>query len=86
MSNILDVQPLTDRILMVHFKDGYVEHHKKGQPRSQEIVITDPLDLGAATRLMTRSIALVAHLWDWGARVRGRSLRGLWMLGSITVQ
>jgi endoglucanase len=56
MSNILDVQPLTDRILMVHFKDGYVEHHKKGQARSQEIVITDPLDLGAATRLNSYTI------------------------------
>jgi endoglucanase len=51
MSNILAVQPLTSSILLVHFKDGHVEHHKKGQPRSQETVITDPLDISAATRL-----------------------------------
>ena len=50
-SDLLAVQPLTDRILMLHFNDGHVEHHQRGQPRSAEIVHTDPLDVAAAARL-----------------------------------
>jgi hypothetical protein len=47
-SDIVEVQPLTDQILMVHCDDGFVEHHKIGQPRSQEVVHVDPLDTAAA--------------------------------------
>ncbi|MBC8139187.1 MAG: glycoside hydrolase family 9 protein, partial [Fibrella sp.] len=45
---LVAVQPLTDRILMLHFDDGYVEHHRKGQPRSAEKVVTVPLDVDRA--------------------------------------
>jgi hypothetical protein len=49
-SDLVSVQPLTDRVLMLHFDDGRVEHHKRGQPRSNEKVIVDPLDVAAASR------------------------------------
>src|SRR5215472_8308773 len=49
-SDLVDVQPLTDRILMLHFKDGYVQHHLRGHPRTDERVIVDPLDVEAAVR------------------------------------
>lgn len=49
-SEVIDVLPLTDRIILLHFDDGRVEHHKRGQPRSAERVVVDPLDVGAAAR------------------------------------
>jgi endoglucanase len=47
-SEIVEVLPLTNRILMVHFKDGYVLHHKKGQKRTDEQVVAKALDLEQA--------------------------------------
>src|SRR5437868_1567714 len=47
-SEIVDVLPLTNRILMVHFQDGHVVHHKKGQKRTDEQVVAKPLDLEQA--------------------------------------
>jgi hypothetical protein len=41
---------LTDRILLVHVREGRVVHHKRGEPRSQETVLLDPLDVAAAAR------------------------------------
>ncbi len=49
-ADLVAMQPLTDRIVMLHFDDGYVEHHKKGQPRSAEKVVTVPLDVSRAAR------------------------------------
>ncbi|HEX2973519.1 MAG TPA: cellulase N-terminal Ig-like domain-containing protein, partial [Tepidisphaeraceae bacterium] len=49
-SEIIDVLPLTDRIVMLHFRDGHVVHHQRGQSRSDEKVITDPLDAAAAAQ------------------------------------
>lgn len=49
-SDLVEVSPLTDRIVLLHFKDGYVVHHKLGQKRSDERVITDPLDIQTATQ------------------------------------
>ncbi|HEY9250689.1 MAG TPA: cellulase N-terminal Ig-like domain-containing protein, partial [Rariglobus sp.] len=47
-SDLLSVQPLTDRIVLLHFKDGRVQYHQKGQPMSEDKVFTDPLDVAAA--------------------------------------
>jgi hypothetical protein len=55
-ADLVDVRPLTDRIVMVHFDDGHVEHHKKGQPRSAEKVVTAPLDVSRA--VLPRSYAV----------------------------
>jgi hypothetical protein len=56
-SDLVDVLPLTDRIVMLHFDDGYVVHHKRGQARSDEQVIVDPLDVEAASRPDSYGIA-----------------------------
>ena len=55
-SEIVDVLPLTDRIVMLHFNDGHVIHHKDGQARSDEKVVVDPLDTAAASRPETYEI------------------------------
>ncbi len=56
-SELVEVQPLTERILMLHFDDGYVEHHKRGEPRSAEKVVVEPLDVGKATQSNSYQIA-----------------------------
>ena len=48
-SELLEVLPLTDRIVMLHFSDGHVIHHQRGQSRSDEKVIVSPLDTRAAS-------------------------------------
>src|SRR5664279_4586005 len=55
-SDLVDLQPLTERILMLHFNDGHVQHHQRGEPRSAEKVFTDPLDVVAASRPETYAI------------------------------
>jgi endoglucanase len=49
-SDVVDVLAVTDQIIMVHFKDGHVIHHKIGQRREDETVVQDPLDVVAASR------------------------------------
>jgi hypothetical protein len=56
-SELVDLQPLTERILMLHFNDGHVQHHQRGEPRTAEKVFTDPLDIVAASRPETYAIA-----------------------------
>ncbi|MBM3495039.1 MAG: hypothetical protein FJX72_12080 [Armatimonadetes bacterium] len=56
-SDIVSVQPLTAQIVMLHFDDGHVVHHKRGEPRSQEQVVVNPLDVDAATKPQTYAIA-----------------------------
>ncbi len=49
--DLLEVLPLTDRIVMVHVKEGHVIHHRKGQKRDDgEKVVLTPLDAAAASR------------------------------------
>jgi len=55
-SEIVDVLPLTDRIVMLHFDDGYVIHHERGHARSDEKVVVDPLDTAAASRAASYEI------------------------------
>ena len=49
-SDLIAIQPLTDGVIMLHFKDGHVEHHKRGESRSQEKVVVRPLDVEAASK------------------------------------
>jgi endoglucanase len=55
-ARIVEVLPLTDRILMVHIAEGTVVHHQRGTPRSDEKVVIDPLDTVAASRLDAYSL------------------------------
>lgn len=48
-AEIQEVTRLTDRIVLVHFTEGRVIHHQKGQKRSDEKVIVSPLDVALAT-------------------------------------
>jgi hypothetical protein len=56
-AEIVEVSRLTDRIVMVHFNEGHVEHHKSGQARSDERVIINPLDVASASRPESYEIA-----------------------------
>lgn len=47
-SDVVEAAPLTDRIVLLHFKDGYVVHHKREQARSDERVVAVPLDTAKA--------------------------------------
>jgi hypothetical protein len=48
-SELVEVLPLADSMLMLHFNDGHVIHHQRGQSRSDEKVIVNPLDTKAAS-------------------------------------
>jgi endoglucanase len=56
-SEMQEVLPLTDRIVMIHFNDGHVIHHQRGQSRSDEKVVTSPLDIAAANNTSSYSIS-----------------------------
>ena len=47
-SDIIEVLPLTRDIVMLHFYDGYALYHKNGQPRSNERVVSVPLNVAEA--------------------------------------
>jgi endoglucanase len=44
-SVVVEVKPVTQSILLIHFDDGYAIHHKRGQQRTQESVVISPLDI-----------------------------------------
>ncbi len=46
---MVEVLPLTDRVLMLHLDEGYVVHHRRGMARSDERVVASPLDTAAAS-------------------------------------
>jgi len=48
-ATVVEVLPLTDRIVMVHFSDGHVNHSSAGQPWGNETVVNAPLDTNAAS-------------------------------------
>ena len=58
-SDLLEALPLTDRIVMLHFKDGYIVHHQRGQSRSEETVAVNPLDTAAASLASSYAITSV---------------------------
>lgn len=56
-SEIVEILPLTDRIVMLHFDDGFVVHHTRGQKRSDEKALVNPLDTAAACKVESYAIA-----------------------------
>jgi endoglucanase len=50
-SDIIEVIPLTNKILLVHFDDGYIQRHVSGQRRSDDIVFESPLSVTNASLL-----------------------------------
>jgi len=55
-SDIVEVLPLTNKILMVHFDDGYAVYHKKGQTRSNESVVVEMLNTTEAVKPINYSL------------------------------
>jgi hypothetical protein len=55
--DLVELLPLTERWLAVHVVEGHVEHHTKGQKRSQERVVASPLDAARAARPATWTIS-----------------------------
>jgi endoglucanase len=55
-SELVELLPLTDQIILLHFNDGHVIHHQRGQSRSDEKVLTNPLDTAAASSTQTYTI------------------------------
>lgn len=49
-AEIVAVQPLSDRVILLQFDEGHVEYHRRGQPRSADIVHIQALDLEAASK------------------------------------
>ena len=49
-ATVVEVLPLTDRVVMVHFGEGRVIHSQPGQPWGQETVQVNPLDTAAASQ------------------------------------
>ncbi|MBK1876878.1 glycoside hydrolase family 9 protein [Pelagicoccus mobilis] len=56
-SELVEVSPLTDSILLVHFDDGFVERHQLGESRRADTVIVDPLDVELASQVSSYSLS-----------------------------
>ena len=48
-ADLTAVKPLTSNVLMLQFDDGYVRHHRRGEPRTMEWAVVEPLDVRKAT-------------------------------------
>lgn len=44
-SDVVNVFALNSRVIVIHFDDGFVRYHKKGETRQTEWVIAEPLDI-----------------------------------------
>ena len=49
-ATVVEVLPVTDRVVMVHFGEGRVIHSQPGQPWGQETAQVSPLDTAAASQ------------------------------------
>jgi len=48
-SDLIEVLPLTNKIVMLRFNDGYATYHKIGQPRNSDRVFVEPLNTSQAS-------------------------------------
>lgn len=55
-SDLIEILPLTNQILMLHFDDGYAIYHKKGQQRSNERVVVELLKTAEAVKPLNYSL------------------------------
>ncbi len=56
-SDIIEIIPITNKIIALHFDDGYAVYHKKGQKRNNERVVVELLDVNQAEMLSSYSIS-----------------------------
>ena len=55
-SDIVNVEALNSRIIMLHFDDGYVRYHQRGEARQNEWVVAEPLDILKAVNILNYSV------------------------------
>jgi hypothetical protein len=55
-SDIVNIEALNSRIIMLHFDDGYVRYHQRGEARQNEWVVAEPLDILKAVNILNYSI------------------------------
>jgi endoglucanase len=48
-SDVMNVYAINSRIIVVHFDDGYVQYHKRGESRQKDRVVSEPLNVSAAS-------------------------------------
>lgn len=56
-SDVVEIVPITNKILALHLDDGYAVYHKKGQARSNERVVVELLKIEQAELLSNYSIS-----------------------------
>jgi|GEM_PF-626263 len=49
-SDVIEILPLTNKVIMVHLKDGYAIYHKNGEQRSHESVVVQLLNVTEAAK------------------------------------
>jgi hypothetical protein len=67
-SDLTGIFPLTNQILVLHFDDGYAVYHQKGQPRSNEYVVVEPLNLSNAVQKSNYTITSTGDIFYQSAR------------------
>ena len=55
-SDLVNVAALNSNIIILHFDDGYVRYHQRGEARQNEWVISEPLDVMKAVTLENYAI------------------------------
>jgi len=48
-SDVIKVYAINSRIITIHFDDGYVKYHKRGESRQNDRVVSEPLNVLAAS-------------------------------------
>lgn len=84
-SDIVSVRPLTNRILLVHFDDGYIQYHGAGQTGDDDVIFLDTLNVVAASLLPNYLIsspddlnyALGQNPVDLGRKTKGTEFSGI---------
>ncbi len=55
-SDIINVEALNSRIILLHFDDGFVRYHQRGESRQNEWVVSEALDITKAINPSNYSI------------------------------
>lgn len=55
-SDIINYGALNSKIIVLHFDDGYVRYHQKGESRTNEWVISEPLDISKVNNVLNFEI------------------------------
>ncbi len=62
-SNIVEVVPISNQILLVHFDDGLAIHHQLGQSRNNESIVDNPLNIADADNRINYLLSSSTHVF-----------------------